>query len=280
MCLNSRSIVAKCSDLFAYLCCHHVDILAITETFLDESILDTEICPCNYVTFRRDRSRHGGGILLMFKQDLQVSHRADFDSICSELLWMEVATLNVPLLFGVYYRSPSQSNSDIISLNYCLLSISDYPIVLCGDFNVPNIDWSVGFHTVSSLPANSLCDLVNDNYLSQLVTVPTRGDNILDLLFSNSPNFITNVQVTDNLPGTDHDAIKFTLSVVLPGKSSCKRLPYNYKRADLSLLSNVMCQVPWNTMELAGTIESSWMLFKDLFFSCRFCCPKSPMEKE
>ena len=128
-------------------------------------------------------------------------------SFCSELLWMEVATLNGPLLFGVYYRSPSQSNSDIISLNHCLLSISDYSIVLCGDFNVPNIDWSVGFPTVSSLPANSLCDLVNDNYLSQLVTVPTRGDNILDLLFSNSPNFIANVQVTDNLPGTDHDAI-------------------------------------------------------------------------
>ena len=109
--------------------------------------------------------------------------------------------------------------------------------------------------------------MVNDNYLSQLVTVPTRGDNILDLLFSNSPYFITNVQVIDNLPGTDHDAIKFTSSVVLPGKSSCKRLLYNYKRANLSLLLDVMSQVPWNTMELAGTIESSWMLFKDLFFS-------------
>ena len=157
-------------------------------------------------------------VFLMFKQDLQVSHRADLDSFCSELLWMEVATFNGPLLFGVYYRSPSQSNSDIISLNHCLLSISDCPIILCGDFNVPNIDWSVGFPSVSSLPANSysLCDLVNDNCLSQLVTVPTRGDNILDLLFSNSPNFITNVHLTDNLPGTDHDAIKCTLSVVLP----------------------------------------------------------------
>ena len=28
-----------------------------------------------------------------------------------------------------------------------------------------------------------------------------------------------------------------------------------------------MSRVRWNTMELAGTIESSWMLFKDLFFS-------------
>jgi len=125
---------------------------------------------------------------------------------------MEVATLNGPLLFGVYYRSP-QSNTDIISLNHCLLSISEYPIVLCGDFNVPKIDWSVGFPTVSSLPANSLCELVHDNYLSQLVTSSTRGDNISDLILSNNPNFITNVEVTDSLPGTDHDAVKFTLPI-------------------------------------------------------------------
>ena len=100
------------------------------------------------------------------------------------------------------------------------------------------------------------------------------------LLFSNSPNFITNVQVTDNLPGTDHDAIEFTLSVILPGKPSCKRLFYNYKRADFSCLLDIMSRVPWNTIELDDIIEGSWMMFKDLFFSCRFCCPKSSMEEE
>jgi len=99
--LNSRSVVSKRSDLFAYLCCHHVDVLAITETFLDGSILDAEICPRNYALFRKDRSCHGGGVLLMFRHDLQVSHRADLDSFCKELLWMEVTTSNGPLLFGV-----------------------------------------------------------------------------------------------------------------------------------------------------------------------------------
>jgi len=54
--LNSWSIVPKRSDLFAYLCCNHVDILAITEIFLDKSILDSEICPCNYTLFQKDYS--------------------------------------------------------------------------------------------------------------------------------------------------------------------------------------------------------------------------------
>ena len=66
LCLNSQSVVSKHSDLFTYLCCHHVDVLAITETFLDGSILDTEICSCDNYVLLRDRSRHGGGVLLMF----------------------------------------------------------------------------------------------------------------------------------------------------------------------------------------------------------------------
>jgi len=103
----------------------------------------------------------------MFRQDLQVSHRTNLDSFCDELLWMEVTTSIGSLLFGVYYRPPSQGNSAIASLNHCSLSISEYPIVLCGDFNVTNIEWSVGFLTVSSSPANTLCDLVHNNYLTQ-----------------------------------------------------------------------------------------------------------------
>jgi len=50
------------------------------------------------------------------------------------------------------------------------------------------------------------------NYLSQLVISPTRGEQHFG---SNSPNYVSAVQVIDNLPGTDHDAIQFTLSVVV-----------------------------------------------------------------
>ena len=48
-----------------------------------------------------------------------------------------------PLLFGVFYCPP---NSDAIVLDEINAAISAIPgnqsIVLCGDFNAPNIDWS------------------------------------------------------------------------------------------------------------------------------------------
>ena len=41
----------------------------------------------------------------------------------------------------------------------------------------------------------------------QLVSSSTRGDDILDLILTNNSRCVTNVQVTDNLPGSDHDAV-------------------------------------------------------------------------
>ena len=55
---------------------------------------------------------------------------------------------------------------------------------LCGDFNLPDIDWNTNKITKNqySVPINQLyLDLVNDLGLSQTVTDPTRGNNILDL---------------------------------------------------------------------------------------------------
>ena len=64
-----------------------------------------------------------------------------------------------------FYCPPSQSAADILALNNCLLSVTHYSIIICRNFNVPAINWSVTFPTVSSPVANALCDLVRDNFL-------------------------------------------------------------------------------------------------------------------
>ena len=56
------------------------------------------------------------------------------------MLWIEVQTRDGTLLFGVFYRPP---NSDATMLDEMNTAISAIPgnqsIVLCGDFNAPNI---------------------------------------------------------------------------------------------------------------------------------------------
>ena len=110
---------------------------------------------------------------------------------------MEVSTACGPVLFGVFYRPPSQGATGVSALNNCLLSVSRLPVVLCGDFNLPNIDWSIVFPTVSSHPVTSeFCDLVRENCFTQLVSVPTRHHHLLDLLLTRAAPILVSVSVS------------------------------------------------------------------------------------
>ena len=188
------------------------------------------------------------------------------NQLCDELLLIEISGSNNSFLFGVYYRPPSATVESVNALSNCLLSVPNSPIILCGDFNVPNIAWALVSPTVSTLVANSLCQFVRDNFLYQLVSDPTRQDNILDLVFTNCPDLVVNTEVVDNLPSTDHDAIHFNLNILSTPQEPCSRSLYNYKKANLVLLNKTLSHIPWNLIEQCDTVEESWMLFKDLFF--------------
>jgi len=240
-------VVSKRFELFAYLIAHQFDILAITETFLDSTIHDSHIVPPGYAVFRKDRDRHGGGVMIFVKACINAVRRCDLETNC-ELLWIELLGKKGSTLLGTFYRPPCSSDSDLqslsISLN-CLLSMN-CPIVLCGDFNAPNVDWSTISPTSSSAVANTLCSLVADNFFTQAVTFPTRGNNVLDLIFTNIPEALSYVHLIDNINGTDHEAVSFIISVPNASSYQPSRYLYNYKRADFDHLKSVLSHTPWD----------------------------------
>ena len=78
------------------------------------------------------------------------------------MLWIQIQTRGDSVLFGVFYRPP---NSDATILEEMNTVISDnYYIVICGDFNVPNIDWSVITPIVSSPVNSTFCALFMINF--------------------------------------------------------------------------------------------------------------------
>ena len=57
-------------------------VVAVTETFLNDEILSSEIVTYSYNTFRRDRNRHGGGFLLLVHKIITSRQREDLESDC------------------------------------------------------------------------------------------------------------------------------------------------------------------------------------------------------
>jgi len=140
--LNARSVMSKKLDIQALLVAECLDVLAVTETFLGDEILDSELVSSDYTIFRRDRNRHGGGVMVYTKSSVSATRRTDIETTC-EVLWVELSTRTSKVLLGTYYHPPSSTPEYLTQLELSLACIPEsYTVILCGDFNVPH-NWSV-----------------------------------------------------------------------------------------------------------------------------------------
>ena len=115
---------------------------------------------------------------------------------------------------GCVYLPPWTDEEYIADLQKALDEIDPYHknnIWLGGDFNVPNIDWSDVMSTPNSSNtqlADTLIEVTNDRSLTQIVDIPTRKENILDLFFTSNPSLINLMVTAPPLTQTaDHDIV-------------------------------------------------------------------------
>ncbi len=97
-------------------------------------------------------------------------------------------------------------------------------LVILGDFNFPDINWSTGTAMHNDCLHNEFTKMVRDKFLWQMVEFPTRGANILDLLLTNIPHKVKDVCVFDDILKTDHKLIDFNLSFIINKKVLSKGL--------------------------------------------------------
>ena len=171
---------------------HIPDIVAVTETWLDASIFDPELTRQGYVTFRNDRyidycapntyrNKNRSGVLVMAKSELNATlySRAEGDA---EILWMHPHPHALPpppeWLYRVCHRPEVEVEAMLTYINQSINRIDIENAVLRGDFNSRNIDWQ---ETCTRTIEQTFIDNKNDNLLTQIVTEPMRGVNILDL---------------------------------------------------------------------------------------------------
>ena len=142
---NARSIVNKTSKLELEIAASRYDIIALTETHLDNSISDAEILPSNFTVFRRDRrvnGRHGGGVLIAMQEHIKAVPR-DTSQYDSEFVFVDLLfSHNRKVTLGVFYRPPNNETKPLEDLQAVLQEFSTNELILLGDFNLPEIEWS------------------------------------------------------------------------------------------------------------------------------------------
>ncbi len=211
--INFQSVCNKIPQFQALLETENPDIVVGTETWLHGSILTSEFLPEGYQIFRNDRETSGGGVFLAFKSNLIAKEEIDLQTNC-ESIWASMHIKGRPALYvGAFYRkhfgNTTLDQNYIKELDTALSKIPpNCQVLLAGDFNLPDVMWEKNYFPPGGrYPAVSkqVIDLTQNYNLHQIVTKPTRANNILDLVFTNVP---TLVQSVDVIPGvSDHDGI-------------------------------------------------------------------------
>ena len=85
-----------------------LDILALNETRLDDSISEKYIEISGYEIVRKHRNRVGGSVAIYYRDHLNVRNREELvpegvDAVCVEVLKTKCA----PLLISTIYRPPN-----------------------------------------------------------------------------------------------------------------------------------------------------------------------------
>ena len=124
-------------------------------------------------------------------------------------------------------------------MHNAMKEISTRECAIMGDFNHGHIQWN-SLESVGRDDQQFLL-LIQNGFLMQHVLEPTRGWNVLDLVFSSPNELVDNVKICEPVGSSDHDHIHFskTIQTRNTSKKRWRRNFYNgkYKQIKINLAS-------------------------------------------
>ena len=175
---------------------------------------------------------------------------------------------NLKQIFGVYYRA-NVSHVDELELlrdelSFISANYPGIPIVLTGDFNLPDICWGDGVSR-SIYRQDEYLELFSIFGLTQVVDKPTRGDKILDIILVSEVYSILKVENHPPLSSCDHDVVECVLHASGKIKSNPDSRHYCWARAKWSRIKLALAGVNWWDVFLAedlSDVDILWRKFK------------------
>ena len=262
--VNARSIVNKRKELELYLNEKSVDVMGISETWLNESISYSEMSIEGYTLLRRDRNevnkKRGGGVALYLKDEINVIQREDiFEANFTESIWCTINCKGMKTLLGVCYRPPDSLKVNDEALFSLLNRVSCEKVIVMGDFNFPELSWGENDFVSESHP---FVECLNNNFLTQLVDEPSRGKNYLDLVISSDENMVDSLSVGEPFETSDHQLIRFNL-ICSKDKVGKTKTNYNYFKANYDEIREYIKSRKWENSLVDTDAESLWLKLKN-----------------
>jgi len=245
------------------------NVLCFTETHLDHNILDSELHLSSVfdAPYRKDRTNHGGGILLYTNKDLYHTRIPDLEIYCNESIWIKIKVKSEVFLIGVFYSPRTADATFFYNLNLNIEKALEHSnnIIILGDLN----------ENLLNPNFNNLRDILIVNSLQNVITTPTRQQAILDPILIPTDMTYCNagvINIPDNI--SDHNATYLFLPFAYEILPSFKRTIWIYKKAKFDVLNEKISNFDWSCLKV-GSLNDACKLFTETFMNfVNACVPR------
>jgi hypothetical protein len=263
-----------------------MDIICVSETWLDNTITEDMVKIQGYEYLRKDRmANRAGGAGIYITDAIPFRRALELEFPNTDLLWVEFRLGLKKILVAACYRPPGQSADevDLFMSNFSdsvemALGLNPESIFILGDLNDSTPKWDSDHH--GSELKLKLYDFINSHDLHQLILEPTyilpNSANILDLLITDSPGYILN-QNQGVLPpiGSHHQAIFAEIKVQYKRDKTFLREIWNYNQGDYPSLVTALSETPWGLgQDLFEDMDDIAMYWQNTFLDiCKVHIP-------
>lgn len=243
------------------------NILAFTESHLDASVTTENILLEQFDTpYRKDRTNHGGGVIIYVSNDLLHTRKPELEIYCDESIWIEIKMRNETFLLGTFYSPRTSDATFFEGFNRNIEKAMDLcrNIVILGDLNEDLLNPNF----------NNLEDILMLNSLKNVISEPTRLNALLDPIITNEDLYYSDagiIPVPDHI--SDHSATFITLPFQYEPQSPFKRTVWMYKQADFNALNMKIRNFDWSCLS-EGSVHEATYLFNNIFMEMiKSCIP-------
>ena len=249
--LNIRSLrnkVGYLSDLAS-----EYDILCVTESHLDENVETSELFIDGFYPdpIRKDRTAHGGGIVIYISNKLLVKRLQQFEAPSIESVWFEVTLPHSSFLVCCVYRPPNSNQDFWTHFQYSIENAINYnpKITITGDLNTDLL----------TVKTHKLLDIIDTFQFTNVIQSPTRHgptrQSLLDPVLIRECS-IGNSEIIDiDRYISDHNATLVEVNINTKFKTIFKRNIWLYKQGNYGRLNNDIFSVNWNEFLFGDNVD-------------------------